>query len=104
MTPRRSSAVGFPLPPNIRIRLLAGVPGKVLAQASLRVRAKPCRRAGPERARPSHHPDQPILKLEACSEDGATPFMSIEPSLPSDSKLPPDPSLVRAANACALVV
>jgi hypothetical protein len=52
-----------------------------------------------QRARPTY----PILKLLARSAEGAAPRRSIEPSDPSDSKLPPRPSLVSAANASAAV-
>src|SRR6516164_7582215 len=48
-----------------------------------------------------HHP---ILKLLACSDEGATLTKSTEPSVPSESILPPEWSLVSAENACEAVV
>ena len=46
----------------------------------------------------------PILKFVTCNDDFGAPRRSIEPSAPSDSRLPPEPSLVSAANAFARVV
>jgi hypothetical protein len=45
-----------------------------------------------------------MLKLLWCSDDSGSPTKSIEPSAPLESLLPPEPSLVSAAKACAAVV
>jgi hypothetical protein len=80
------------VPPRIARRFFLG---------PLRIPSAPCSSGGQPFDRSL---GQPILKLLACSDDGATLTKSIEPLVPSESSLPPEWSLVSAENACEAVV